>query len=427
MKIGIVCYPTYGGSGVVATELGIELSKRGHEIHFITYKQPVRLELLTHNVHFHEVMVPEYPLFHYQPYELALSSKLVDMVKLHQIEICHVHYAIPHAYAAYMAKKMLQEEGLFVPVVTTLHGTDITLVGSHPHYKPAVTFSINKSDAVTSVSQSLKDDTLRLFNIHNEIEVVPNFIDLDKHDCTSTACKRATLAHENERIISHISNFRKVKQVPDVINTFYGIQKEIPAKLMMIGEGPEKESAEMLCQELGIEEKVVFFGNSVELDEILCYSDLFLLPSLTESFGLACPMKTCALPWRRTAFMPSLPYSSTAVSASPMTLKGPIVTQERPTTASRSDGSPEPRTAPTLATESPDGPALTSSGGPRSDSSTTATPGCGSCAANIPHMKYRMLARISNSSRFFIERGPACVQGPATRGAGDAAAIRKAR
>ena len=287
MKIGIVCYPTYGGSGVVATELGIELSKRGHEIHFITYKQPVRLELLTHNVHFHEVMVPEYPLFHYQPYELALSSKLVDMVKLHQIEICHVHYAIPHAYAAYMAKKMLQEEGLFVPVVTTLHGTDITLVGSHPHYKPAVTFSINKSDAVTSVSQSLKDDTLRLFNIHNEIEVVPNFIDLDKHDCTSTACKRATLAHENERIISHISNFRKVKQVPDVINTFYGIQKEIPAKLMMIGEGPEKESAEMLCQELGIEEKVVFFGNSVELDEILCYSDLFLLPSLTESFGLA--------------------------------------------------------------------------------------------------------------------------------------------
>lgn len=287
MKIGIVCYPTYGGSGVVATELGIELSKRGHEIHFITYKQPVRLELLTHNVHFHEVTVPEYPLFHYQPYELALSSKLVDMVKLHQIEILHVHYAIPHAYAAYMAKKMLQEEGLFVPIVTTLHGTDITLVGSHPFYKPAVTFSINKSDAVTSVSQSLKDDTLRLFDIHNEIEVVPNFIDLDKHDCTSTNCRRATLANDDERIVTHISNFRKVKQVPDVIKTFYGIQKEVPAKLMMIGEGPEKEPAEMLCQELGIEDKVVFFGNSVELDKILCYSDLFLLPSLTESFGLA--------------------------------------------------------------------------------------------------------------------------------------------
>lgn len=287
MKIGIVCYPTYGGSGVVATELGIELSKRGHEIHFITYKQPVRLELLTHNVHFHEVTVPEYPLFHYQPYELALSSKLVDMVKLHQIEICHVHYAIPHAYAAYMAKKMLQEEGLFVPIVTTLHGTDITLVGSHPFYKPAVTFSINKSDAVTSVSQSLKEDTLRLFDIHNEIEVVPNFIDLDKHDCTSTDCKRDTLAHKDERIVTHISNFRKVKQIPDVINIFYGIQKELPARLMMIGEGPEKEPAEILCRELGIEDKVVFLGNSAELDEILCYSDLFLLPSLTESFGLA--------------------------------------------------------------------------------------------------------------------------------------------
>jgi len=287
MKIGIVCYPTYGGSGVVATELGIELSKRGHEIHFITYKQPVRLELLSHNVHFHEVTVPEYPLFHYQPYELALSSKLVDMVKLHKIELLHVHYAIPHAYAAYMAKKMLQEEGIFVPIVTTLHGTDITLVGSHPFYKPAVTFSINKSDAVTSVSESLKDDTLRLFDIHNEIKVVPNFIDLDKHDCHSNDCKRATLANDNERIVTHISNFRKVKQIPDVIKVFYGIQKGIPAKLMMIGEGPEKEPAEALCRELGIEDKVVFFGNSVELDKILCYSDLFLLPSLTESFGLA--------------------------------------------------------------------------------------------------------------------------------------------
>lgn len=287
MKIGIVCYPTYGGSGVVATELGIELSKRGHEIHFITYKQPVRLELLTHDVHFHEVTVPEYPLFHYQPYELALSSKLVDMVKLHKIELLHVHYAIPHAYAAYMAKKMLQEEGLFVPIVTTLHGTDITLVGSHPFYKPAVTFSINKSDAVTSVSQNLKDDTLRLFNIKNEIKVVPNFIDLDKHFCEVVDCKRDTLADANERIVTHISNFRKVKQIPDVIKVFYGIQKELPAKLMMIGEGPEKEPAELLCRELGIEDKVVFFGNSVELDKILCYSDLFLLPSITESFGLA--------------------------------------------------------------------------------------------------------------------------------------------
>ncbi len=287
MKIGIVCYPTFGGSGVVATELGLALSKRGHEIHFITYSQPVRLDLLGSNVHYHEVNVPEYPLFLYQPYELALSSKLVDMVKLHNIEILHVHYAIPHAYAAYMAKKMLQEEGIYVPIVTTLHGTDITLVGSHPFYKPAVTFSINKSDAVTSVSQSLKDDTLRLFDIKNEIEVVPNFIDFSRHKTHFTDCQREIMANDNEKIITHISNFRKVKQIPDVIKVFYNIQKEMPAKLMMVGEGPEKMDAELLCETLGISDKVIFFGNSNEIDKILCFSDLFLLPSITESFGLA--------------------------------------------------------------------------------------------------------------------------------------------
>lgn len=287
MKIGIVCYPTFGGSGVVATELGLALSKRGHEIHFITYSQPVRLDLLGENVHFHEVTVPEYPLFLYQPYELALSSKLVDMVKLHGIEILHVHYAIPHAYAAYMAKKMLQEEGIYVPIVTTLHGTDITLVGSHPFYKPAVTFSINQSDAVTSVSQSLKDDTLRLFAIKNEIDVIPNFIDFSRHKTQFTDCQRGIMADDNEKIITHISNFRKVKQIPDVIKVFYNIQKAMPAKLMMVGEGPEKLEAEQLCEKLGIEDKVVFFGNSNEIDKILCFSDLFLLPSQTESFGLA--------------------------------------------------------------------------------------------------------------------------------------------
>ena len=287
MRIGIVCYPTFGGSGVVATELGLELSKRGHDIHFITYSQPVRLELLSHNVHYHEVTVPEYPLFLYQPYELALSSKLVDMVKLHNIEILHVHYAIPHAYAAYMAKKMLQEEGINVPIVTTLHGTDITLVGSHPFYKPAVTFSINKSDAVTSVSQSLKDDTLRLFDIKNDIHVVPNFIDSEKYAPKFTDCQRDMMATEEEKIITHISNFRAVKQIPDVIKIFYNIQKKIPAKLMMVGEGPEREPAERLCRKLGISDKVVFFGNSNEIDKILCFSDLFLLPSLTESFGLS--------------------------------------------------------------------------------------------------------------------------------------------
>lgn len=287
MKIGIVCYPTFGGSGVVATELGLALSKRGHQIHFITYSQPVRLDLLGSNVHYHEVNVPEYPLFLYQPYELALSSKLVDMVKLHKIDILHVHYAIPHAYAAYMAKKMLQEEGIYVPIVTTLHGTDITLVGSHPFYKPAVTFSINKSDAVTSVSQSLKEDTLRLFDIKNDIHVVPNFIDLSKYKTHFTDCQREIMAKEDEKIITHISNFRKVKQIPDVVRIFYNIQKEIPAKLMMVGEGPEKVEAESLCRKLGIENKVVFLGNSNEIDKILCFSDLFLLPSLTESFGLA--------------------------------------------------------------------------------------------------------------------------------------------
>ncbi len=287
MKIGIVCYPTFGGSGVVATELGIQLSKRGHEIHFITYNQPVRLELLGNNVHYHEVNVPEYPLFHYQPYELALSSKLVDMVKLHKIQVLHVHYAIPHAYAAYMAQKMLREENIYVPIVTTLHGTDITLVGSHPFYKPAVTFSINKSDAVTAVSQSLKDDTLRLFDIKNEIDVVTNFIDVSKYNHGFTDCQRGMMANEDEKIITHISNFRPVKRIEDIVNIFYKIQQEIPAKLMMVGEGPEKEKGELLCEKLGISDKVVFFGQSNEIDKILCFSDLFLLPSETESFGLA--------------------------------------------------------------------------------------------------------------------------------------------
>ena len=288
MKIAIVCYPTFGGSGVVATELGLELAHRGHEIHFITYRQPVRLALLSPNVHYHEVNVPEYPLFHYQPYELALSSKLVDMVKLYKIDLLHVHYAIPHAYAGYMAKQMLKDEGIIIPMVTTLHGTDITLVGNHPFYKPAVSFSINKSDVVTSVSQSLKDDTYKLFNIKKEIHVIPNFIELNKHrNESSISCQRSVMAKKEERIVTHISNFRKVKRIPDIIKIFYKIQQQIPAKLMMVGDGPEKVKAENLCAELGIEDKVIFFGNSNEIDQILSYSDLFLLPSETESFGLA--------------------------------------------------------------------------------------------------------------------------------------------
>ena len=288
MRIAIICYPTFGGSGVVATELGLELANKGHEIHFITYRQPVRLALLNQNVHYHEVNVPEYPLFHYQPYELALPSKLVDMVKLHEIELLHVHYAIPHAYAGYMAKQMLKEEGINLPMITTLHGTDITLVGNHPYYKPAVTFSINKSDIVTSVSNSLKEDTYKLFSIDKDIRVIPNFIELDKHNMqTMTACKRSIMAKPEERIVTHISNFRKVKRITDVIKIFDKIQEKIPAKLMMVGDGPEKERAEYLCETLGLQDRVIFFGNSNEIDQILCYSDLFLLPSETESFGLA--------------------------------------------------------------------------------------------------------------------------------------------
>ena len=288
MKIAIVCYPTFGGSGVVATELGLELAHRGHEIHFITYRQPVRLALLNSNVHYHEVNVPEYPLFHYQPYELALSSKLVDTVKLYNIELLHVHYAIPHAYAGYMAKQMLKDQGIVIPMVTTLHGTDITLVGNHPNYKTAVSFSINKSDVVTSVSQNLKEDTYKLFDIKKDIHVIPNFIELDKiRNESLISCQRSIMAKPEERIVTHISNFRKVKRIPDIIKIFFKIQKAIPARLMMVGDGPEKEKAERLCQELGIQDRVIFFGNSNEIDKILSYSDLFLLPSETESFGLA--------------------------------------------------------------------------------------------------------------------------------------------
>ena len=218
---------------------------------------------------------------------MALSSKLVDMAKLHEIEILHVHYAIPHAYAAYMAKKMLLDEGIYIPIITTLHGTDITLVGSQPFYKPAVTFSINQSDAVTCVSESLKKDTLRLFDIKKEINVVTNFIDLEKHNHEFTDCQRTLLATEDEKIITHISNFRAVKRIPDIIKVFNNIQKEIPSKLVMIGEGPEKKNAKKLAKKLGIYDKVLFLGNSYEIDRILCYSDLFMLPSETESFGLS--------------------------------------------------------------------------------------------------------------------------------------------
>ncbi len=287
MKITIVCYPTFGGSGVLATELGMSLANHGHEVHFIAYKKPVRLKDSDKNIFFHEVKVPEYPLFNFQPYELALSTKLVEVVKLYSIDLMHVHYAIPHAYAAYMAKKMLKDQGFNVPIVTTLHGTDITLVGNHPFYKTAVNFSINKSDIVTCVSESLKQDTLDQFEISKEIDVVPNFIDIAKYKRQQELCHLENPNPTEELVITHISNFRPVKNVKNVIQVFHNIQEKISSKLMMIGEGPDKEMAENLCRDLSIENKVHFLGNTNQVEKNLCHSDLFLLPSNTESFGLA--------------------------------------------------------------------------------------------------------------------------------------------
>ncbi len=287
MNIAIVCYPTFGGSGVLATELGIALADMGHQVHFITYKQPVKLALLSHHVHFHEVVVPDYPLFRYQPYELALSSKLVNVVKAHNIELLHVHYAIPHAYAGYMAQQMLKEEGIKIPMVTTLHGTDITLVGNHPFYKPAVTFSINNSDAVTSVSESLRQDTLTHFTINKSIDVIPNFIDLSKLGQQDGPCEREAMAEPHERIITHVSNLRPVKRLMDVIEIFDRVVAQCPARLVIVGDGPEKDPAKALIEKKGLKSKVQFMGNSEEVHKILCLTDLFLLPSEIESFGLA--------------------------------------------------------------------------------------------------------------------------------------------
>lgn len=287
MKIVIVCYPTFGGSGVMATELGMSLVDHGHEVHFIAYKKPVRLNDLNENLYFHKVNVPDYPLFSFVPYELALSTKLVSIVKKYSIDLLHVHYAIPHAYAAYMAKKMLEDQSINVPIVTTLHGTDITLVGNHPSYKTAVTFSINKSDIVTCVSNSLKNDTLNQFDIKNKIKVIPNFIDMNKYIIQQDLCLVENPVPSKELIISHVSNFRPVKNVLNVIKIFNNIQKKLNVRLLMIGEGPEKIKAEKMCDDLQISHLVDFLGNTSQVEKNLCHSDLFLLPSSTESFGLA--------------------------------------------------------------------------------------------------------------------------------------------
>lgn len=287
MKIGIVCYPTFGGSGVVATELGKALADEGHQVHFITYSQPARLDFFSANLFYHEVSVRDYPLFDYAPYESALASKLVDVVRFENLDILHVHYAIPHASAAFMAKQILETYGINIPFVTTLHGTDITLVGKDPTYKPVVTFSINKSDGVTTVSQSLKDDTENHFEITNEIKVIPNFIDFSRFSLKPKDHFKKAIAPNNERILIHTSNFRKVKNTADVIRMFQKIQEVIPSKLLMVGDGPERAYDEQLCRSLGICEHVRFLGKQDAIEEILSVSDLFLMPSQSESFGLA--------------------------------------------------------------------------------------------------------------------------------------------
>lgn len=287
MKIGVVCYPTFGGSGVVATELGIGLAEKGHEIHFITYRRPVRLSSFHTNVYFHEVTALSYPLFEYTPYETALASKLVDVVLYEKLDILHVHYAIPHAAVAFMAKQILASRGIELPVVTTLHGTDITLVGDNRSFAPVVEFSINASDAVTAVSQHLKNETYSKFRINKNIEVIENFIDFSRFKKTDKQHFKMAIAPSGEKIIVHISNFRKVKRVEDVIQVFAKIVHNLPAKLLLIGDGPERQNMENLCRELGLFDEVRFLGKQEAVEELLAIADLFLLPSENESFGLA--------------------------------------------------------------------------------------------------------------------------------------------
>ena len=287
MKIGIVCYPTYGGSGVVATELGLGLAKYGHQVHFITYKRPARLSSFHENVYFHEVSAQDYPLFEYTPYETALASKMVDVVKFENIELLHVHYAIPHAAVAYMAKKILLSEGRYVPVITTLHGTDITLVGNNNAFEPVVTFSINKSDGVTAVSESLKQQTYEYFQVKKEIKVIPNFIDFNRFKKSNKDHFKKAISPNGERILTHISNFRKVKRVEDVVLIFKKVYETMPSKLLLIGDGPERHKCEELCRRIGLCHEIRFLGKQDAVEELLAVSDLFIMPSASESFGLA--------------------------------------------------------------------------------------------------------------------------------------------
>ena len=286
MRIGIVCHPTYGGSGVMATELGNFLAKKGHVIHLISHSMPVRLNPFHGNINFHEVYIDPYPLFHHQPYEVALASAIVETVKREKLDVLHVHYAIPHAYAAYMATQILKDQNIIIPFITTLHGTDITLVGKNPAYKPAVSFSINHSSYVTAVSESLKKDTEELFDLKNSIEVIPNFVNLKGYD-REPKDKRQYFANDNETIFCHVSNFRPVKRVFDVIKVFKKVQDQRNSVLIMVGDGPDRNIAEKLSRDLGIWDKVIFRGKTYDVQSMLGISDIFLLPSGTESFGLS--------------------------------------------------------------------------------------------------------------------------------------------
>ncbi|MEZ5047234.1 MAG: N-acetyl-alpha-D-glucosaminyl L-malate synthase BshA [Chitinophagaceae bacterium] len=287
MKIGIVCYPTFGGSGVLATELGKALADKGHIIHFITYQQPVRLDSFHPNIFYHEVMVPTYPLFDFPPYESALSSTLVDVISNENLDLLHVHYAIPHASSAYLANQILKQINKNIPYITTLHGTDITLVGKDKNYESVVTFSINESDAITAVSENLKEETLNNFSITKEIHVIPNFVDIKRFQHVNKEHFKKMLAPNGEKILVHVSNFRKVKRVEDVIYAFAKIRTQVPSKLLMIGDGPERPQMEQLCRDLGTCDDIRFLGKQEKLEEILSISDLFILPSAYESFGLA--------------------------------------------------------------------------------------------------------------------------------------------
>ncbi len=287
MKIGIVLYPTYGGSGIVGTELGKALALKGHEIHFITYSHPVRLGSFTKNIFYHEVVVSNYPLFEYEPYETVLASKMVDVVKHEELDLLHVHYAIPHASAAFMARQILSSQGIKVPFVTTLHGTDITLVGRDSSFEPVISFCLNESDAVTAVSESLKKDTYSYFKTDKEIHVIPNFIPVPEERAVMNYSLRRMYAQDNESILCHISNFRKVKRVADVMHVFSKVNQEVKSKLLLVGDGPERYVIEELCRELELCDRVTFLGKIQDTRSVLELSDIFVLPSETESFGLA--------------------------------------------------------------------------------------------------------------------------------------------